>query len=63
MAKSAFNRKKALLTNKMGLKLRKKLVNYYVLSIEFCGAEAWTLRKVDQKYLENFCGAVEGWRR
>jgi len=28
------------------------------------GAETWTLRKVDLKYLGSFeCGAGEGWRR
>jgi hypothetical protein len=34
--------------------LRKKLVKCYVLSIALYGAEAWTLRAVDQKRLESF---------
>ena len=34
----------------------------YIWSIY--GAETWTLRKVDQKYVESFqCGAGEGWIR
>ena len=28
------------------------------------GAETWTLRAADEKYMESFkCGAGEGWRR
>ena len=48
MAKVAFNRKKTLLTRKL-----KKEVKCYVWSIALHGAEIWTLRKVDQKYLES----------
>jgi hypothetical protein len=47
MAKAAFNKKRALFTNKMDLELRKKLV------IHLYGAETWTLQ-ADQKYLESF---------
>jgi hypothetical protein len=54
MAKTAFNKKKNLFTNKLDLNLRKKLVKCYIWSIALCGAETWTLRKVDQKYLESF---------
>jgi hypothetical protein len=33
-------------------------------SIAVYGAETWTLRKVDQKYLNVLkCGAGEGWRK
>jgi hypothetical protein len=53
MAKAAFN-KKTLFTSKLHLNLRKKLVKCYIWSIALCGAETWTLRKVDQKYLESF---------
>jgi len=35
-----------------------KVVKCYIESIALCGAGPWALRKVDQKYLENF-GAVE----
>jgi hypothetical protein len=64
MAKEAFNRKKPLFTRKFHLNLRKKLVKCYIWSVAFYGAETWTLRTVDQKYLERFkYGAAEGWRR
>jgi hypothetical protein len=33
----------------------------YIWGIAFCGAVTWTLRKVDQKYLENF--EMWCWRR
>ena len=33
---------------------RTKLANCYIWSIALCGAETWTLREVDQKYLESF---------
>jgi len=32
--------------------VKKKQENYYIWSIVFYGAETWTLRKVDKKYLE-----------
>jgi hypothetical protein len=38
----------------MELNLRKKLVKGYIWSIALYGAETWTLRKVDLKYLESF---------
>jgi hypothetical protein len=53
MAKTAFN-KKTVFTSKLDLNLRKKLVKCYIWSITLYGAETWTLRKVDQKYLESF---------
>ena len=54
MAKAAFNKKRALLSNTLDLKLRKKLVKRYIWSIALDGAETWTLRAVDQKHLESF---------
>jgi hypothetical protein len=54
MAKTAFNKKKNLFTSKLELNLRNKLVKGYIWSIALYGAETWTLRKVDQKYLESF---------
>jgi hypothetical protein len=49
MAKAAFNNKKTLLTSKLDLELRKKLVKcYYTWNIALYGAETWTLRKLDQ---------------
>jgi hypothetical protein len=57
-------KKKTLFISKLDFNLRKKLVKCYIWSIAFYGAEMWTLRNVDQKYLESFemC-AGEGWRR
>jgi hypothetical protein len=54
MANAAFNMKNTLFTRKLDLNLRKKLVKCYIRSIALYGAETWTLRKVDQKYMENF---------
>jgi hypothetical protein len=48
-AKAAFNKKRALFTNKTDLGLRKKLVKCYILSIALYGAENWKLRAVDRK--------------
>jgi hypothetical protein len=50
-----------LFTSKLDLNLRKKLVKCYILSVALCGAETWTLRKVDRKYLESF--EMRCWRR
>jgi hypothetical protein len=61
MAKAAFNKKKNLFTSKLDLNLRKKLVKCYLWSIALYGAETWTLRKMDQKYLESF--EMWCWRR
>ena len=62
-AKAAFNKKRALFTNTLDLKLEKKLVKCYISSIAVYGAETWTLRAVDQKHLESFeCDAGEGWK-
>jgi len=41
--------------------LRKKLVKCYIWSIALYGAETWTHRTVDQKYLESF--EMWDWRR
>jgi hypothetical protein len=53
MAKAAFNKKKNLFTSRLDLNLRKKVETCYTWSIVY-GVETWTLRKVDQKYLESF---------
>ena len=54
MAKAAFNRKRYLFTGTLDLKLRKKLIKCYTWSVALYGAETWTLRAVDRKYLESF---------
>jgi hypothetical protein len=53
VAKAAFNTK-FLFASKLDLNLRKKPIKSYIWSTEFCGAENWTLRKVDQKYMNRF---------
>ena len=57
MAKAEFNKKKTLFTSKLDFNLRKEPVKCYIWSIALCGAETWTLRKVDEKCLES----VEMW--
>ena len=61
IAKAAFNKKKNLLTSKLDLNLRKRLVICYVWSIALYGAETWTLRATDQKHLKSF--EMWCWRR
>ena len=58
MAKGALNREKTLFTRKMDLNVGNKLVTCYIWSTVFYGAEAWTLRTVDQKYRERFLNVV-----
>jgi hypothetical protein len=41
MAQAAFNSKKALLTSKFDLNLRKKLAKRYICSTALYGAETW----------------------
>ena len=54
MAKESFSKKKIIFTRKLVLYLRKKLVKCCMWSIALYGAETWTLRKVDRKYLGSF---------
>ena len=54
MAKAAFNKKRALFTSTLDLKLRKKLVKCYIWSIALYGAENLTLCAVDLKHVENY---------
>jgi len=54
MAKAAFNKKRALFTDTLDLKLRKKLVKCYIWSIALYGAETWMLQAVDLKHLGSF---------
>jgi hypothetical protein len=54
MAKAPFNKKRAFFTSTLDLELRKKLVKCYIWSIALYGAETWTLRAGDEKYLESF---------
>ena len=61
MVKASFNKKKTLFTSKLELNLRKKLVKCYIWSMALYGAETWTLRAADRKYLESF--EMWCWRR
>ena len=61
VAKAVFNKKRALFTSTLGLKLRQKLVKCYIWSIVLYDAETWTLRAVDHKHLESF--EMWCWRR
>jgi hypothetical protein len=58
---AAFNKKRDLSTSKIELELRKKPVKCYIWSIALYCAETWTLRTVDQKYMESF--EMWYWRR
>jgi hypothetical protein len=63
MAKAIFSRQNPLLTSKLELNSRNKLIKCYVWSMALYGAETWTLRKADQKYPGILkCVAGEGWR-
>jgi hypothetical protein len=58
LVETAFKKKKTLVTSKLDLNLRgKKTVKCYIWSTALYGAETWTLRRVDQKYIES----VELW--
>ena len=60
MTKAAFNKK--YLFTAVGLTIKEETrVKCYIWSIVLCGAEIWTLRKVDQKYLES--SEMWYWRR
>jgi hypothetical protein len=60
-----FNNKETLLTSKLDLNLRTKLLKCYIWSIALYGAETWTPQKVDYRNTLRVLkwGAEEGWRR
>jgi hypothetical protein len=45
---------KKIFTSKLDLNFGTKLVKCYTCNIAVCGAEAWILWKVDQKYIVSF---------
>jgi hypothetical protein len=53
-SKAALNKEKTLFVSKLGLELRKKLVNCYIRSIALYCAGTWTLPKIEQNYLKSF---------
>jgi hypothetical protein len=55
------SKKRALVTSKMGLELRKKPVQCFIWSLASYGAETGTLQAADQKHLESF--EMWCWRR
>jgi len=67
MAKAAFKKKKkkkkkkTLLNSKLDLDIRNKPEKCYIWNIVLYGAESWTLREVEQKYMESF--EMWCWRR
>ena len=54
MAKEAFNRKISILCGPLEKELRKRLGKCFVWSVALYGAETWTLRRNEQKRLEEF---------
>jgi hypothetical protein len=54
IVKEAFNRKISLLTSKLNIELKKKLVRCYIWNIALYGSKIWTQRILDPKYLESF---------
>ena len=61
MTNAAINKKRALFTSTLDLKLRKILVKCYIWSVALYGAETCMLWAVDQKHLESF--EMWCWRR
>ena len=61
MAQASFNKNKVLLTSKLDLNLRKKIVKCYIWIIALYGAETWALWRVDQIYIES--SEMWCWRR
>ena len=54
IAKEAFDRRISLLTSKLNIELRKKLVRCYVWNIALYGSETWALKKLERKYFKMF---------
>ena len=61
MAKETFKRKRSIFCGPLENELRKRLVECFVWSVVFYGAETWTLRRNEQKRLEEFEMWI--WRR
>ena len=67
MSKAALDRKEKSFHEENALKFKEETSEVFMWSVTLHGAETWTLRKVDQKYLESFemwcCRRVEKFRR
>ena len=59
--KKLHSTRRRLFTSTLDLNLKKKLVKCYIWGMALYGAETWTLRVADQKYLESF--EMWRWRR
>jgi hypothetical protein len=46
-----YSRRKRIFRQQMGHKVKEQTRKLCILTRNLCGAENWTLRKVDQKYL------------
>jgi len=53
MAKTAVDNKKTIFTSELDVNLSKELVKCHIWSIAVYGVANWTLREVDQKYLDS----------
>jgi hypothetical protein len=63
MAKAAFNKKRALFTSTLDLKLRKKLVKYYIWSIALSVLKLGRFGQLIRNTWRVLkCGAGEGWQ-
>ena len=54
MAKTAFKMGNVLLTSKLELNLRMKLMKHNIWNIALFGSEPWALCKAGQKYFKSF---------
>jgi len=54
LAEAAFYKKTTLFTSILDLNFGKELVKRCIWSIALYGAETWTRRKIDEKYLNSF---------
>ena len=61
MGKAAFERDKRLMTGKLNMTLKKRLVKSLIWSVVLYGAETWTIKAADRRKLESFEMWV--WRR
>ena len=62
-AKAAFSKKKTLLTSKLDLNLRKKLIKCYIWSMALYGVLGRFGQQIRNTWKVLKCGAGEGWRR
>ena len=54
MAKDAFNKRRELLTKRMSINFKKRVIKIIVWSVALYGSETWMLRKKERDKLEAF---------